>query len=332
MQFDFGFRFDIGNGVGSGHFFRCFSIAEKLIEKDTKIIFIVNNKEQIESHLNNKKIYYHVLKTSDELDQIHECKTLAKNISKLIIDLPFKNQIYSESLKNDCKTIVFDDLGHKKIFSDLLFNGSIVNEFQNYSIDSKSTKYFFGSEYMILRDEFERIRDQVKLNRIVKKILLTFGGNPDPNLIRKILSYFFEKNFDVTIVLGPSYENSDQFDDISDRSEHFDFICNEQNISKLFSEQDLVISASGLTAYELACLGIPSIFIPLDEYQAKTSKEMEKLGFGINYGFWDDNLTKLDEIFSMILDHSIREKMYKAGRSLVDGKGVQRALESISKL
>ena len=332
MQFDFGFRFDVGGGVGSGHFFRCLSIAEILIEKGAEIIFIVNNKEGIESHLTNKKISYHVLKSSDEIDQIHECNILVKNILTLIIDLPFKNQIYSELLKNDCKTIVFDDLGHKKIFSDLLFNGSIVNEFQNYSIDTEFTKYFFGPTYMILRSEFERIREQTKLNQTVKKILLTFGGNPDPNIIRKILSYFFEKNFDITIVLGPSYDNSDQFSDITNRSEHFDFIYNEENISKLFSEQDIVISASGITAYELACLGIPSIFIPADEYQAKTSKEMEKLGFGINYGSWDDNLNKFDKIFSMVLDYSIREEMYNAGRSLIDGKGVQRVLESISKL
>ena len=32
MQYDFGFRFNVGNEVGAGHFFRCLSIAEKLIE------------------------------------------------------------------------------------------------------------------------------------------------------------------------------------------------------------------------------------------------------------------------------------------------------------
>ena len=30
MQFDFGFRIDTGNKIGSGHFFRCLSIAKEL--------------------------------------------------------------------------------------------------------------------------------------------------------------------------------------------------------------------------------------------------------------------------------------------------------------
>ena len=89
MQFDFGFRFDVGGGVGSGHFFRCLSIAEILIEKGAEIIFIVNNKEGIESHLTNKKISYHVLKSSDEIDQIHECNILVKNIITPIYSLAF---------------------------------------------------------------------------------------------------------------------------------------------------------------------------------------------------------------------------------------------------
>ena len=39
MQFDFGFRIDTGNKVGSGHFFRCLSIAEELIKNKFKVIF-----------------------------------------------------------------------------------------------------------------------------------------------------------------------------------------------------------------------------------------------------------------------------------------------------
>ena len=62
MQFDFGFRFNIGNEVGSGHFFRCLSIAEKLIENKLNVIFIVNDEEQILHHLKDKKISFFYIK------------------------------------------------------------------------------------------------------------------------------------------------------------------------------------------------------------------------------------------------------------------------------
>ena len=114
--------------------------------------------------------------------------------------------------------------------------------------------------------------------------------------------------------------------------QNFKIVHNEKNISHQFSEQDLVISSSGITAYELACLGIPSILIPVDEYQIKTSSEMEKMGFGINYGYWDNNFSKLDKLISFISDYSVRKKMYLSGRKLVDGKGLTRALEKIYEL
>jgi UDP-2,4-diacetamido-2,4,6-trideoxy-beta-L-altropyranose hydrolase len=332
MQFDFGFRIDTGNKIGSGHFFRCLSIAKELIKKEFKVIFLVNNKQEIESHLDTVNIPFYVLKDHDEINKVDECRNYVKNISKLIIDLQFDNSIYSKLIKDDCKTIVIDDLGNKKIYSDLLFNGSIVNEFQNYSINRNVTKYFSGSKYIILRSEFEITREHVFLNEKIQKILLIFGGSDDEDITRKILPYFFDKKYDVTVIVGPSYLHLDELKKIIPNKQNFKIIHNEKNISHRFSEQDLVISSSGITAYELACLGIPSILIPVDEYQIKTSSEMEKMGFGINYGRWDNNFSKLDKLISFISDYSVREKMYLSGRKLVDGKGLTRVLEKIYEL
>ena len=329
MQFDFGFRFNIGNEVGSGHFFRCLSIAEKLIEKKLNIIFIVNDKDQIESHLKNKKISLYILQEIDEEKRIVECKNVIKNISKLIIDLPFHNELYSNGLKNYCKTIVIDDIGNKKIYSDILINGSIVNDFHKYSINKKITNYFSGSKYIILRSQFIKIRKEIKLKLKIQKILLIFGGSDDDDITRKILPYFFDKKYDVSVVLGPSYKFQQELEDEISKKEFIKIITNEENIAKLFAKHDLVISSAGITAYELSCLGIPSIFIPMDEYQAKTSSNFEEAGFGINYGFWDNDFNKLEKIISVVLDYSIRQKMYFSGRELVDGNGLNKILKKI---
>jgi len=332
MQFDFGFRFDIGKDIGSGHFFRCFSIAEKLIESGFKVIFLVNNKQQIEHHLKDKKISFHVLKNKSDLERVTECKILVKNISKLVIDLPFYNEMYSKLLKNDCETIIIDDIGNKKIYSKLLINGSIVKEFQKYFINSSVTEYFSGTKYIILRSEFKTIRNQIKLNKKIKKILLIFGGSDENNLTGKILPYFLDSGFNITVVLGPSYRFEEELKNKFLKNQSIKIIHNKQNIGELFAKQDLVISSSGITAYELACLGIPSILIPTDKYQIKTSNAMEKIGFGINYGYWDDDFSKLSNIISVISSYSTREKMYFSGRSMVDGKGIDRILEKICEI
>lgn len=331
MQYDFGFRFNVGNEVGAGHFFRCLSIAEKLIEKKLNVIFIINDKNGIESYLKNKKISLYLLNEKNEEKRVLECKKLVKNISKLIIDLPSHNELYSTKLKNYFKIIIIDDIGNKKISSEILVNGSIVNEFQNYSFNKTKTKYFSGPKYILLRSQFVKIRKEVKLQKKIKKILVVFGGSDEKNIAKKILPFFLHKSYNITVLLGPSNKFKNELEEIVSKNKLIKIVSNEDNIAKLFAKHDLIISSSGITSYELACLGITSLFIPMDEYQEKTSKKFEKLGFGVNYGFWDNDFKKLEKIIFVISDFSKREKMYFLGRDLIDGLGTDRVLKEIVK-
>tara|TARA_B110000495_G_scaffold169927_1_gene157472 strand:+ start:74 stop:1024 length:951 start_codon:yes stop_codon:yes gene_type:complete len=316
----------VGGDVGSGHFYRCYAIAEKLIEKKFKIIFIVNNKKEIELHLKNKKIFYHVLKNEKEF------KEISKNITKIIIDLPFKNSKYSKMLEKNQNTVIIDDLGNKKIFSDLLFNGSIVNQFQKYLIDKNITKYFKGPKFILIRSEFSSNREKFYLNKKIKKILIIFGGNDQNNITKKILKYFLDKKYNITIVIGPSYKYLKSIEKIIMKNKKIKLFQNKKNIAELYIKQDIIISSAGITAYELASLGIPSIFMPMDKYQMKTAKQMELNGFGINYGYWNNNYEKLDQTICLISNYNIRKKMSICGKKLVDGKGLERILKKIEEL
>ena len=331
MNFDFGFRVDLGDKTGYGHFFRCISVAEKLVEKNYNVIFLTNI-DTISSLLKKKNISIYTLESKNEIDRINESRFILENIPKLIIDLPSQNEQYEKSFKNSCKTIVFDDLGNQKLFPDLLVNGSIVTEFQNYSFNDDSKNYLHGPNYIILRSEFELVRKQIVLQKTLKKILLTFGGSDDENLLTRIIPYFFDKQFQVTLVLGPSYQFENELLKLLPKNHKFTIVHSENNMAELFSKQDLVISSSGFTTYELACIGIPSIFIPADESQMKNAVSMAESGFGTNYGYWDDDFTKLDEQISYLSDYSIRHKMFLSGRTLIDGKGLTRVLDAICKL
>ena len=67
----------------------------------------------------------------------------------------------------------------------------------------------------------------------------------------------------------------------------------------------------------------------MDKYQAKTSSDLEKIGFGIDYGLWDDDFNKLEKTITKISDYSVRKKMFFSGRELVDGLGSNKILEEI---
>jgi len=327
MMYDFGFRLDLGNDIGSGHFFRCYSIAQELLKHGHKVIFIVNNGNEFKKHLTNP-LPFHVLKNDSEIKKIKQCKTYLENINHLIVDLPFKNELYSKHLKNFTNVIIIDDLGNKKIFSKYLFNGSIVKSFHNYDIQFDNPYVFLGPKYMIIRKEFLKQRKIFSIsNSSIKKILLIFGGSDDKNLSEKILPFFFKKNFCVTLILGPSYTHFNKILKLSQKYDNISILNYTTNLAEIFSKQDLVISSSGITAYELSHIGVPSIFIPSESHEIKTAKSLAENGFGLNFGKWNNNFEKLEYMICILNDYKTRKKMFYSGRKLIDGKGLSRIVK-----
>jgi UDP-2,4-diacetamido-2,4,6-trideoxy-beta-L-altropyranose hydrolase len=330
-KYDFGIRVEMGGKIGSGHFFRCLAIGEELRKRGKTIIFLTSNKEKFNDHYQGKNTHI-LLKEKIEKNKIIECKKLMNKIKCLIIDLPKNEEKYGKELEKE-KIIIINDIGKEKIFSNILINGSIVKKFHKYQIKNKSTKLFLGSKYTIIRKEFVKIRKNVKIERkSIKNVLITFGGNDEKNMTIKILKFLLGKKINITIILGPTNYNTKNISNLIKNKTNAKIIINPKNVAKLFSNQDLVISSTGITIYELACLGIPTIMIPINSAQKESAKEMEKRGFGKIIDSNKLNLKKLEQTYLKFDDLDYRKKMFKSGRKIIDGKGVERIGKIMEKI
>lgn len=322
-KFDFGIRVEMGEKIGSGHFFRCLSIAEELKKRGNKTIFLTSNKKNFEEH-NKKKFPYLILKEKTENEKIEECRKLMDKIGCLIVDLPTKEEEYGKKLEQH-NVVIINDTGRIEVFSKILINGSIVKEFHKYTVENKKTEFLLGPKFMILRKEFlEGKKKMKKTAKKIKNVLLVFGGSDDTNITSKILpSILYKEDLKITVVLGPTNKNKQKIKEIVSNQSHTELVINPKNISNLFSKQDLVVSSTGITIYELACLGIPTIMVPVNLSQMKAAREMEKRGFGKILGSSKTDLRKFEHIFSKFEDEKFRQKMSKAGKQIIDGKGVK---------
>ena len=326
QEYDIGIRVEMGNNIGYGHFFRCLALAEEFIKKRRKVIFITNSKD-IKKHL-KKNIPFFMLKGKIESDRIKECKKLSQKIKFWIFDLPKENKRYSFHFKKYDSAIIYD-LGNIDVYSKLLINGGIVKKFQKYNHNNK-TKFLIGPKYMILRKNFYKNRlENMVCKKKIKKILLTFGGNDDKDLSSKILSKINTKKYQVSVLLGPTYKFRKKIQTIANSNKNIKIISNSKNTSILFRKFDLVLATPGITIYELACLGIPTILISINEVQQTVAKYFHKIKIGINYGFWEDDILKLEKIIESLQEEKIRNNMKKTGQKTVDGKGIFRVSNTI---
>jgi len=327
QDYDIGFRVDMGDKIGSGHFFRCLALANEFIKRKRKVVFITNTRI-IKNHI-NKKIGLFILKGKKESEQIEECKKLSKKVKFWIFDLPKENGKYSFHLRKYNSAII-DDLGGFSVYSTFLFNGGIVKKFQKYNNKNK-TKIFLGPEYIILRESFHKNKNSTKISKNpIRKILLTFGGNDDNDLTSEILTSINTKKYHMTVLLGPTYKFMKKIQKISKLNKNIKIISNIENTSILFQKFDLVITTPGITIYELACLGIPTLSISINKNQNLVAKSFQKRKFGMNNGFWKKDISKLEKMINSLNEHKVRKNMKYSGQKIVDGKGVRRVSKIIN--
>ena len=327
-NFDFGIRVEMGGKIGSGHFFRCLALAEELKKRKKTVIFLSSNKKEIHDHL-RKKFPYLVLEEKTENKKIQKCKELMNKIKFLIVDLPENEEEYGIKLENYGIALI-NDLGGIKIHSKILINGSIVKKFHKYKIKNINTKSLIGPKYMLIRKEFVENRDKVKITKNpIKNILLTFGGNDDADITSKILLLL--NDFNITIVLGPTNRNKQKICKIIKNRSNTKLVINPKKIASLFSKQDLIISSTGITIYELACLGMPTIMIPINSAQKESSKEMEKNVFGEIVDLEKINQKKMKQILSKLDNYVHRKEMSRLGRKIMDGRGIERITDILEK-
>ena len=94
---------------------------------------------------------------------------------------------------------------------------------------------------------------------------------------------------------------------------------------------DLAITGGGLTKYETAVTGTPSIILSQVAHQVDLAEEFEKEGTALNLGLGtevsQEDIT--EAVTRLSGDGALRAEMSRRGKRLVDGRGVERIISEI---
>jgi len=325
IAYDYGFRFDLGEQIGSGHFYRCLALADELIKKKKKVVFFVSDINALTEHM-NLHIPYIVLNGKTEKRKIYQMMKYSNSISHFVIDLPHSVSLYSQLLPSE-QTIILDDTGKKNIFSKLLINFQLPKEFHKYFYNRKTTKLLKGRNFVILRKEISGKKQPTRKNNIkLKKILISISSKYFNKKIMKQFEYLIKhSNYDFTLLLRPSLKISKNFQNLS-QNNNVKIIKKISNPKQLYRSHDLIISHPGMTIYELAYIGIPCIMLHFNKQQKILASEFARIGFGLALEYSTKFATKLLLLINNLEDLKLRNKMTTKGQTLIDGRGLDRII------
>jgi UDP-2,4-diacetamido-2,4,6-trideoxy-beta-L-altropyranose hydrolase len=351
------FRTDATSQIGTGHFMRCLTLAEALKKQGAQIRFVSRG---LPTHLRDmlaaKGVQFASLdsETSAVVDgdlahaqwlgtsQAQDAQATIQALSDrqwdwIAVDHYALDARWESALRASTKQIMaIDDLADRHHDCDVLLD-------QNFYADMH-TRYegrvpvhcqqLLGPGYALLRDEFRKLREQVKPRTgVVKKILVFFGGVDADNytgLAIRALAAIGNKALHIDVVIGAQHPYREQ---IQQACVEQGFGCHVQTtrMAELMAEADLAIGAGGSASWERCCLGLPALLVALADNQIDIAKALDSAGACIYLGTKETaNTLTIQRTITNLLDaHEQLKRISQRAVSLVDGIGVERVCQEL---
>ncbi len=350
------FRTDATRHIGTGHFMRCLTLAEELQRQGAQIRFISRNLPPHLLSMLDEKGMEHVPLTleaaqepSDELahsawlgcSQAQDARVSTQALSDrswdwVVVDHYALDVRWESVVRASTKRImVIDDLADRRHDCDVLLD-------QNFYLDMQ-TRYsgkvpahcqlLLGPRYAVLREEFRKLREQVKpRSGEVKRILVFFGGVDAGNYTSLAIEALaaIESVPHVDMVIGAQHPYREQ---IQQACIAHGYVCHVQTtrMAELMAEADLAIGAGGTSTWERCCLGLPAISLCMAENQR--NQIVDAAEAGLLYG-----PTSGQSLVAIIRQHTncllenpaLLRLISRTAMHAVDGKGITRVVSSMA--
>tara|TARA_Y100000591_G_scaffold333137_1_gene374043 strand:- start:6277 stop:7257 length:981 start_codon:yes stop_codon:yes gene_type:complete len=305
MQEKILFRCDAGSikEVGTGHLIRSISVADQLVRskiiKKENISFLIKSKNKFliaKKILKKEKFRFKTLNNSIKDYSKEELNEILKNTFKIIIfdRLGKISSNFINKLKlNKKKIVCFDDSSKNRFKCDLSFNPLV------FKTGYKKKNHFGGHLYNILPSQTLSL--QKRKIKEIKKILLSFGGFDNKNLIKIF------KNI-------PSLSKKYKFM-LYNKTTKVNYM-NRLEFYKTMNKCDLVFCAGGLTMFD--AINLNKLVISIDQYshQKNNIDKLKKKGV-VEYF----DIKKRKNIISLINSLNLKSKInYKMKKIMIYNK------------
>lgn len=337
------FRIDGGRRIGSGHIVRCATIAAELESMGVYSLAAVSTEESARLAESRGLRATVVGGNPIELgqDDAVELRPLMGNGCKaVVVDTYAAGDSFWHALgrlSNELgrPTSLIDD---RYLFSEGMLKAPKkipVDLVVSYGFDADAVAYesaysgttahlLIGPRYAPVREGFKPAAT-TRRNR-VNRIIVT-SGSTNPN---RVLERFCAAclaavpGAAVDLVVGAAAEIDSTVASDGRVRVHQGLT----NLAPLMARADLAISAAGSTLYELSCMGVPTVAVPIVENQLGNAQGFADRGCGLVSGF-EDLATAVRVLAD---DWNLREGLATCARSFVDGRGAERIAHELLRL
>lgn len=315
-------RAEGGRRIGMGHIMRMLVLADAMREF-AEVAFVCRDDEEFRAGVKHIESCGYTVHRINGKTAVEELAKLGG--SYLITDSYEVDEEYFDGTRNVfAVTGCMDDLNKHRINADFVINQNIYAGELEYRVNP-GTRLLLGTQYALLRKEFQRLPKR-KTRKKIRNVIITLGGS-DPMNLTGVMALKLGMAFpgvDFHIAAGLSFPNIDSLKKIAGGNIHLHI---NPRMSELMLKCDAAVSACGSTVYELCACGTPAVGIVAADNQKLVAGRMDSIGVLKHAEAPDDIIEHLKS-----LDYITRSGMSEIGQSLVDGCGSSRLAGEIREI
>jgi len=299
-------RCDASLSIGSGHVMRCRNLAFQFLREGYDIIFISRMQPgdlidllkldfevlvlpeltlQPTNELKGRKLYAAWLGCTQYTDA-RECIDALESrkfqqgdillVDHYGLDIEWEIEITSKLVNsNMIKLVVIDDLADRPHHCDILIDQNLFDQcsYARYSgLTPINCLNLFGPKYALLRPEYAHLHPIIPTRRTLLRVFIFFGGVDKYQYTLSALDVLLKPEFSslsIDVALGAHFPNKARVHELSSSRTNIFIHPPLPSLAGLISRSDIGIGAGGSTCWERACLGLPSLILPVasNQYQ-----------------------------------------------------------------
>ena len=216
---------------------------------------------------------------------------------------------------------VLDDISDRRLAATHAYYTPLP-QVAELSWQGSSCNVRIGWEWSLLG--FDPARYRRKENRSgPTQLIVTMGGSDPKDFTRLALKAVVQVTTPpkARFVVGPNFADPGTLAKEIEAA-GFEALHDVADLAAEFARADLALISFGVTAYEMAALGVPSLYLTLTEDHAKSASAFCQAGMGDIVPPDAENIASA--LGQLIVNRDRRQAMSEAGRSTIDGKGAER--------
>ena len=330
------FRCDGSPEIGLGHITRCLALADELHEVHNCRITFAMRTGPLGTQMVEKKGYKSIVsqendRTFDYGNWLNECVKKA-DARAIVFDVRdgLARAVVKELRDNGIFIVTIDDPEDKRLEADMAFCPP-VPQVKQIDWTGFTGELFVGWEWVILRKEFSTTPCSLPPAPCSKipRMLVTMGGSDPQAMTIKAVKALeqLDDSFEAIVVLGAGFQHKKQLDDLlSDCRHYFEVQENVKNMAELMAQSHFAVASFGVTAYELAAMGVPAIYLCLTEDHAESASAFVEEGMAILLGIFTQVNAGIitREINNILNNKSLLSELTANTRKHIDGQGAIR--------